>query len=204
MFKKPTGNLRGRPKAFSTEDALCAAMQVFSEKGFEATSLSDLTKAMGINRTSMYATYGNKEALFRKAMDFYVSESEAHLEKALSAETAKQAVEDLLHNGVYMATEPEGPGVCFITQSPLTGPDASKETREYLEFKRSTVLRMLKNRFEKAKADGELPEKVTPEDLANFFFVVIQGLSLQAQHGGTREQLMRTADIAISQWPQKP
>ena len=204
MVKKPTGNQRGRPKAFSTDKALYDAMCVFANKGYENASLSDLTKAMGINRTSMYATFGNKEDLFRKALDFYVNENVRQAEKFLAADTAKEAMEQLLNFGVNMLTDPEGPGGCFITQGPLHGPDASAVTKEYFEYKRSTMLRLIKQRFEKAKADGELPEKASPEDLAQFFYIVFQGMALQAQHGGAREELLRAAQVAIDQWPQKP
>jgi AcrR family transcriptional regulator len=203
MVKKPTGNQRGRPKAFSTEDALYAAMCVFASKGYESASLSDLTKAMGINRTSMYATFGNKESLFRKSLDFYVTENVKQAEIFMASPTAKESMEKMLSFGVNMLTDPEGPGGCFITQGPLHGPDASAMTKEFFEYKRSTMLRLITKRFEKAKTDGELPENASPEDLAQFFYIVFQGMALQAQHGGTREQLMRAAHVAINQWPQK-
>lgn len=203
MVKKSTGNQRGRPKAFSTEKALYAAMCVFAGKGYESASLSDLTKAMGINRTSMYATFGNKEALFRKALDFYVNENVKQMEKFMAAPTAKETMEQALNFGVNMLTDPESPGGCFITQGPLHGPDASAVTKDYFEFKRTTMLRLIKQRFEKAKAEGELPETADPGDLSQFFYIVFQGMALQAQHGGTRDQLMRAARVAIDQWPKK-
>ena len=203
MVKKSTGNQRGRPKAFSIEDALYAAMCVFAGKGYESASLSDLTKAMGINRTSMYATFGNKEALFRKSLDFYVNENIKQMEIFMAVPNVKEGIEQMLDFGVKMMTDPSSPGVCFITQSPIHGSDATAVTKEFFEYKRDTLHRMLKQRFEKAKADGELSEKTDPEDLAQFFFIVMQGIALQAQHGGTSEELTRAARVAINQWPKK-
>jgi AcrR family transcriptional regulator len=202
MAKKRTGKQRGRPRAFDEERALDAATHVFADKGYETASLSDLTKAMGINRTSMYATFGNKESLFRKAMARFTQASGAHLQACLASSTARQAIEKILRQGVAMVTNPDGPGACFVTQAPIDRRDASEETRHFVACKRGEVQLALERRFERAIEEGELPRSVSAADLAGFYSVIIQGLALQGQHGGTREQLLRVADVAMQWWPE--
>ena len=197
MSKNPLG----RPREFSSEEALIAATLVFAEKGFEGASLADLTKAMGINRTSMYATFGNKEQLFRLTMERFTQAGAKHIEECLAAGTAREGVERVLREGVKRFTDPHGPGVCLLTQEPLTGSDASDETRQYAGRKRAAIELALRDLFDRAIKGGELPHKVSSEGLARFYAVVIQGLALQAQHGGTREQLLSVVDMAMASWP---
>jgi AcrR family transcriptional regulator len=201
--KKPTGNQRGRPKAFSTQEALDAAMKVFADKGYEGASLSDLTKAMGINRTSLYATYGNKEALFRKALDQYSEGMKSFLDECMKVPNAREGMSRLLHHGVEMFTDNEGPGACFMVRGPLTGSESEKDIKVYFEKKRSMVEQVLQERFEKAKQAGELPDAASSLELARFYFVIMQGIALQAHHGGTREQLMDVVNVSLAQWPKK-
>jgi len=204
MANAAARNLRGRPRAFDEDQALDAAMTVFSNKGYESASLSDLTAAMGINRVSMYATFGNKEALFRKAFDRYAKESCEHLNQALNAGTAREGIEKVLRNGVINCTGAGGHGSCFVTQSPITDESASDDFRKYVARKRQTPEVLLRQRFELAVKDGELPSDTDAEDLARFYGVIIQGLALQAQHGGKRPELMRIVDLALERWPGKP
>src|SRR3546814_14799860 len=86
--------VKGRPREFDVGDALAAALRVFWSKGYEGASLTDLTEAMGITRPSLYAAFGNKEALFRKALDLYEEEKLAYVRGALDAPTAKGRSEE--------------------------------------------------------------------------------------------------------------
>jgi AcrR family transcriptional regulator len=196
-----SNNPLGRPREFSSEEALIAANLVFAEKGFEGASLADLTKATGINRTNMYATFGNKEQLFRLTMERFTQAGAKHIEECLAAGTAREGVERVLRESVKRFTDPHGPGVCFLTQEPLTGSDASDETRQYAGRKRAAIELALRDLFDRAIKGGELPHKVSSEGPARFYAVVIQGLALQAQHGGTREQLLSVVDMAMASWP---
>ncbi len=204
MKKRPSGNPPGRPRAFCKEKALKAAIGVFAEKGYEAASLSDLTGAMGINRVSMYATFGNKEALFRLAMDRFTQMGSEQMAACLSSGTAKDGITRLLRAGVNKFTDAAGPGVCFVTQGPLSAADASEQTREFVAQKRAGVEVALRKRFDAAVEEGELPRDVSTADLARFYSVIIQGIALQAQHGGTRDDLLRVVDVAMMRWPEKP
>jgi AcrR family transcriptional regulator len=201
MTKRVSGNQPGRPRAFSEEQALDAAMHVFATKGYEAASLADLTAAMGINRVSMYATFGNKESLFVKAMARYTDVGARHVAQCLAAGTARQAFERLLHDNVTMFTDSNGDGVCFVTQGPLTHADASEETKQFVALKRSEIELALRDRLDQAVAEGELAPNVSTVDLARFYVVMIQGIALHAQHGGTREELLRVVDVAMAKWP---
>jgi AcrR family transcriptional regulator len=196
---KKTGNHRGRPRAFDESQALYAAIGVFAAKGYEEASLADLTKAMGINRFSMYATFGNKEALFVKALEQYDQMSSAHLANCLGSGTAREAIEKILHSGVEMVTNPENPGVCFVTQGP---PDASEKTKQLVARKRAAVAKALQHRFDRAIQEGELPSNISTENLARFYSVMIQGLALQAQHGGTKQELLGVVEVAMENWPE--
>jgi AcrR family transcriptional regulator len=204
MSRKPSANPPGRPREFDEQTALDAAVRVFSEKGYEGASLADLQAAMGINRVSMYAAFGNKESLFVKAMDRFTEASGSHLASCLAAGSAREAFEKLLRDGVRMFTNHDGPGVCFVTQAPLQPGEASDDTRHYIARRRGEVEIALRRRFERAVDDGELPADSSPESLARFYAVVIQGIALQAQHGGTQKQMQTVVDVALAAWPAKP
>ena len=201
MGKILTGNEPGRPRSFCVEQALAAAMRVFAAKGYEGASLSDLTEAMGINRPSLYAAFGNKDSLFRQAMDQYVQAGAEHVADCLSAPTAREGVERLLREGVARWTDPEWPGLCFVTQMPLDGAGASIETRLDMAEKRAIVEQALKRRMAQAVAAGELARSTDADDLARFYFVIIQGLALQAQHGAAAKELLSVVDVAMQRWP---
>lgn len=178
-------------------------MQVFSEKGYEAASLSDLTSAMGINRFSMYATFGNKEALFVKAMTRFTEAVASQLDAALAGGTARDAVERVLLEGVSMFTVAGGPGLCFITQGPLTASEVSEATKQFVAEKRSSIELALHTRLDRAVKEGELSADASTAGLARFYAVMIQGIALQAHHGGTRDDLLAVVEVGMAKWPNK-
>jgi AcrR family transcriptional regulator len=201
MTKKPTGIPPGRPKEFCEKAALHAAMLVFAEKGFENASLADLTAAMGINRFSMYASFGNKEQLYVKAMEAFNDARQQRVIDTLAGPTARASIEQLLQEIAERFTD-KAHGVCFVTQAPLTAEDVSDDTRKLMAKRRAEVEIAIRHRLEKAVTEGELPATVSPADLARFYAVLIQGLALQAQHGGTRKQLARVVELAMANWPE--
>src|SRR6266513_167309 len=116
---------RGRPRAFDPDAALERAMHVFWAKGYEGASLSDLTRAMRINRPSLYAAFGNKEQLFRKVLDRYMDGPVAYFSKALAAPKAREVVEEIFLGTVRMADDPTVPAGCLMVQSALACGNAS-------------------------------------------------------------------------------
>src|SRR6266436_774879 len=165
MPRKSSGNPPGRPKAFCEKQALHAAMLVFAEKGFENASLADLTAAMGINRFSMYASFGNKEQLYVKAMNAFNDARQQGVIETLSGPSARESIEQLLTGVVERFTD-KSHGVCFVTQAPLTTEDVSDDTRKLMAKRRAEVETAIRHRLEKALKERELPADVSPADLA--------------------------------------
>jgi AcrR family transcriptional regulator len=192
---------RGRPREFCIEGALAAALRVFWTKGYEGTSLTDLTDAMGITRPSLYAAFGNKESLFRKALDLYQREKLEYVGRALAEPTARRVAEVLLRGAVVNATSPEEPHGCLgVITATSCGEEAQSVREEVL--KRGQVIRAaLIDRLERAKAEGDLPAHVDIEGLTSLLFAVLQGVSVQAGGGATRDQLDRLVETGLALWP---
>src|SRR5215213_8653064 len=110
---------RGRPRQFDAERALDAALMLFWRHGYEGTSLAALTDAMGINVPSLYAAFGNKETLFRKALDRYVQRPASYLPNALKEPTARRVVDKLFAGAIGMAMNPRHPDGCLLVQGAL-------------------------------------------------------------------------------------
>src|SRR3982751_3867923 len=127
---------RGRPRNFDPDKALDRALKVFWKKGYQGASLPDLTKAMGINRPSMYAAFGNKEELFRKALERYAAGPACYVREALDAPTARAVAEQLLNGAVEMMTNPKNPRGCLAVQGALACGDEAQGVRKELVFRR--------------------------------------------------------------------
>jgi AcrR family transcriptional regulator len=191
----------GRPRAFDIDRALDRALRVFWEKGYEGTSLSDLTKAIGINRPSLYAAYGNKEALFRKALDRYVEATIAFVLDAINEPTARRVAERLLRSAADMVTNPHNPPGCLTVRGALASGEEADPIRLELALRRSEGEALIRKRLDRAKREGDLPPQANAADLARYLATVYQGMSVQAAGGVTREQLRRVAKIALRAWP---
>lgn len=202
MTRKPSSKLPGRPRAFDESRALDAAMELFASKGYDATSLSELEDAMGINRVSLYGAFGNKEALFVKAMLRYTDQGNLRFGECLGGSVTAQSVRAFLEQAVEMFTNPEALGVCFITQAPMTQTSVSAETKRFVVSQRQGIEGMLAERLRRGVADGDLPRDLAIGDFARYFAGVVLGLALQAQHGATRADLLRVVDICMNSLPE--
>jgi AcrR family transcriptional regulator len=192
---------RGRPRAFDVDHTLDRALQVFWRQGYEGTSLSDLTKAMRINRPSLYAAFVNKEELFRKVLDRYAEGPSSRVNQALNEPTAYAAVKRLLYASAEMQTNPRSPRGCLTVHGALTCSPENETIRRELASRRLTAGNDLLKRLEQAKAESDLPQSSDPEELSRYFIAVIQGMAVQATSGATRQQLENIADIALQAWP---
>lgn len=135
---------RGRPRAFDREHALTQAMLVFWERGYEGASLTELTEAMGIKPPSLYAAFGDKEALFREAIEHYKSAYGQHTTRALTEEpTARAAVEALLRNNACTYVEPGHPKGCMVVLAATNCTPANAPVWEFLAASRDDVRRRL-------------------------------------------------------------
>jgi len=192
---------KGRPREFDLDTALAAALRVFWSKGYEGTSLTDLTEAMGITRPSLYAAFGNKEALFRKALDLYEEEKLAYMRAALEAPTAKEVAERLLRGAIAnQCSECEPRGCLGVISSVACGEEA-EAIREEVIKRRQSSREALIERFERAKHDGDLAADVDLDGLAGYLFAVMQGMAVQAGAGATRGELERVLETGLMMWP---
>ena len=186
---------------FDAEKALDRALDVFWRKGYDGASLPDLTEAMGINRPSLYAAFGNKEALFRKALDRYVEGPAAYVRKALDEPTAREVAESLFQGAIELLTNPKHPRGCLAVQSALACGEAAESIRDELVSRRKALELAIRRRFQKARTEGDLPADVDPAALAGFAAAVIHGMAVQAAGGASRKELKRVAELALRTWP---
>jgi AcrR family transcriptional regulator len=199
MKRKKVPPVIGRPRAFDVEKALHQAMQVFWRKGYLGTSLSDLTDAMGINRPSLYAAFGDKKSLFRKALDHYAKGPSSYLDQALQEPTARAVVERLFHGVVNLLTDPRTPATCLWVHGALSCGDDS--LRKEFATQRAAGLAQLTTRFKRAVADGDLSVDSDADTLAHYVQTVNFGLTVQASTGATRRELLRIVELALKTLP---
>lgn len=190
-----------RPREFCLDQALFKALNVFWRHGFEGASMSELTEAMGITRPSLYAAYGNKEELFRKALDLYEKTYMGFTHAAFQMPDARGVAETLLRGYAEAVTACGHPPGCLGTTSVLVCSEASEPIREELARRRTSLETTLRRRFEKAKATGEIPAGTHAGDLARFIMTTAQGMSIQAAGGASRQSLLRVAEMALRAWP---
>jgi AcrR family transcriptional regulator len=198
-MKSETAARLGRPRAFDPNVALDRAMHVFWAKGYEGASLSNLTRAMRINRPSLYAAFGNKEQLFRKVLDRYMNGPVAWFGKALAAPKARDVVEQIFLGAARMAEDPRIPPGCLLVQGALAYGNVS--ARKEVAARRAAVEVALRRRFQRAKREGDLPKNADPGELAHYVVTVVRGMAVQSADGASRDQLHRVAQIALRVWP---
>ena len=199
MKLNATAAQRGRPRAFDPDAALERAMHVFWAKGYEGASLSNLTRAMRINRPSLYAAFGNKEQLFGKVLDRYMDGPVAYFGKALAAPKARDVVEEIFLGTARMADDPTIPAGCLMVQGALACGDAS--VRKEAAGRRAASEAALRHRLQRAKREGDLPKDADPADLARYVMTVVRGMAVQSAGGASSDQLRRVAQIALRAWP---
>jgi AcrR family transcriptional regulator len=192
---------KGRPREFDVDKALEAALLLFWRHGYEGTSLAALTEAMGINVPSLYAAFGNKESLFRKALDRYMQGPASYFPSALKEPTARGAAEKLLQSAIDMVMQPRHPDGCMLVQGALAAGPGTEWARKELSLRRAAAESALRRRCERAIQEGDLPPSAEPAALACFLITVVWGLSVQAAGGASRAQLEEVAAVALTAWP---
>ncbi|WP_369244513.1 TetR/AcrR family transcriptional regulator [Streptomyces sp. R41] len=191
----------GRPRAFDVDQALDRAMQVFWHQGYEGASLSDLTGAMGITRTSMYAAYGNKADLFRKALQRYTAGPAGYVYEALKEPTARTVAERILQGAACATTLPGRPAGCLGVQGALAVGESGRSANEALIRWRRDGEDAIRERFVRARAEGDLPPDADPAALARYLLTFAYGISVQAATGVPRDELLQVAQSALRAWP---
>jgi AcrR family transcriptional regulator len=192
---------RGRPREFDVEDALAAALRVFWAKGYEGASLTDLTDAMAITRPSLYAAFGNKEALFKQALDLYETEKLAYVKGALAAPTAKGVAQRMLAGTIENITS-ECRGCLGVIASVNCSSEDSpirQDVRARAESSRHAIV----ERMQRGIDDGDFSIPIDAEAMTSYMMALLQGISVQAGTGASRPELQRVADAALAVWPSK-
>ena len=199
MEKMQPSKPRGRPRTFDRDEALRTAMEIFWLRGYEGTSVEDLTSAIGITKPSLYAAFGSKEALFREAIDLYVQEYGDAAESALRADcTAREAIDRLLRKNVEANTIPGKPTGCMLVLSALLGTIENQEVREHLAEMRRAAHRAVEERIARGVAEGDLPPTADPATLAAYYTTVQNGLAVRARDGASRDAMLQIVDGAMA------
>ncbi len=191
----------GRPRTFDADQALDKAMKVFWEKGYEGSSLPELTEAMGMNRPSLYAVFGNKENLFRLALERYGATHDPLFNAALEEKTARAVVEHFLRGNADAQTEEANPHGCLVINGALACSDDALPIRNSLIERRAASEVRLRDRFERAKAEGDLPADFCASQMARYVMTMSNGMAVQAAAGATRKQLQEVVDQVLRGWP---
>ncbi len=186
----------GRTRMFDMEDAIGTATKLFW-KGYDRTSLSDLTGALGIGAASFYFAFESKEALFRQVVERYIAFLDAAYEKALSVPDPCLGVKALLRHYADVVTNTDhAPGCLVVNSSPsIAGDDA---LRRWLAEHREALRRRLETRFSDDLARGQLPSDANPATMARFVLTLAGGVAIEAQSGAARSELYSMIDLALA------
>jgi AcrR family transcriptional regulator len=190
-----------RPREFDIEKALDTAGELFWRKGYEGTSLADLTGAIGITPPSFYFAFKSKEALFKQVVDRYQCGHLGFLAEALNQTTPLDVAERVLYGlADAYTTRPHPPG-CLVLNCSLPCSDTVDSIRHDLAERRKASRIELRKRFERFQSSGALPADADPDVLAQYVLTVAWGMAVEAQSGASRDDLYRTVELALKSWP---
>ena len=187
----------GRPVGFDKDAALEAAMLLFWKRGYEGASMADLTEAMGLNPSSIYAVFGDKHSLFALAVKRYMDSRAQYATKALEEPTLKRVIRALFESTVAFLTSPGHPPTCMtLARAAGCSADATPARDIMTEIRKQNEVAM-RQRFREARKSGEFPKGVNVSDYTRYLSSVLAGLSIQAANGSTKAELKRTAEMAL-------
>jgi AcrR family transcriptional regulator len=193
--------LRGRPRTFDRDEALGRAMDLFWRQGFDSTSLSQLTEAMGLNPPSLYAAFGSKEELFKEALDLYTrSEGAGIWEPVPDAATAREAVAGMLRATARAYTRGPGKRGCMVVLAAPQMQGGNPAVYDELKRRRRQNVAILQARLERAVMEGEVAPDADCRAIADYYATLQHGMSIQARDGASRERLLAVADCAMAGW----
>ena len=193
---------RGRPREFDRTDALNKAMKLFWQKGYTATSMSDLYEAMGIKSPSLYAAFGSKEDLYDEVLQHYEQCVAPAIWGGMQSEpTAKKAIARWLECSADALTRCDLPHGCMVTLSAVAS-EGHERLGERVRQLRDGGYALLKARLSEAQEKGELPASTDIDALTRLYVSIQQGMSIQARDGASREALLAVANMAMALWPQ--
>lgn len=198
----PAPRGRGRPRAFDRETALRTAMKLFWTRGYEGTSIADLTETLGIGVKSLYAAFGSKDALYAEALSCYTASYEhLTLGRFREAATAREAMLLYLVDSAVAITGSDSdlPRGCMVNLGTVGG-DGHDALRELMRTARGGAYEVLSRRLERAVAEGELPASTDVTKLARYVQTVQSGMAIRARDGASRAELQAVAELAMAGW----
>ncbi|MDA9494557.1 TetR/AcrR family transcriptional regulator [Bradyrhizobium sp. CCBAU 11361] len=187
----------GRPREFDADVALDQAMEVFWRHGYEGATIAQLTEAMGINPPSLYACFGNKEGLLKAALDRYTKLRGVWMDEVVAAPTAREVAERMLMGIADKQTDPANPPGCLLVQGGIACGSGSENVPFELAARRAQNEDQLRDRFIRAKAEGDLKPSSDPAALARYVSAVSVGMGVMASSGADREALRQVASVAV-------
>ncbi|QOZ68489.1 TetR/AcrR family transcriptional regulator [Bradyrhizobium arachidis] len=187
----------GRPREFDAETALDQAMEVFWRHGYEGATIAQLTEAMGINPPSLYACFGNKEGLLKAALDRYTKLRGVWMDEVVAAPTARAVAERMLMGIADKQTDPANPPGCLLVQGGIACGTGSENVPFELAARRAQNEDQLRERFVRAKTEGDLKDTSDPAALARYVSAVSVGMGVMASSGADREALRQVASVAV-------
>lgn len=187
----------GRPREFDAEVALDQAMEVFWRHGYEGATIAQLTEAMGINPPSLYACFGNKEGLLKAALNRYTKLRGMWMDGVVAAPTAREVAERMLMGIAEKQTDPANPPGCLLVQGGIACGSGSENVPFELAARRAENEDQLRDRFVRAKAEGDLKPTSDPAALARYVSAVSVGMGVMASSGSDREALRQVAAVAV-------
>lgn len=203
MKNEPTHKPRGRPRQFDRDEALERAMRLFWERGYDATSVSDLGAATGLNPPSLYAAFQDKESLFLEAVDRYQAAHSAIPSSLFDAGgTARSAIAAMLRAAAGNFSDPRYPNGCMVVLSGQNCSEADGRISSSLKQKRKETQKAFERRLVQGQADGDVPASSDAAALAQYAMTVLEGMSIQARDGASAQELMTVADIGALAIPE--
>ncbi|APA90067.1 TetR/AcrR family transcriptional regulator (plasmid) [Paraburkholderia sprentiae WSM5005] len=194
----------GRHREFDVDEALDAALGVFWRKGYEGASYADLTQATGVERPALYSAFGNKEELFRRALERYYEHYLEFFAAALERPTSREVAADILRGTAELNTRYPDRRGCLGVHGALAVSDDAEPVRRAVIDARASGEATLRERFERAQQEGDLPGTANCAALAAYVCAVAHGMAVQAKAGFSRETLEAVAEQALSTWPTNP
>jgi AcrR family transcriptional regulator len=198
--KKDQG-VMGRPREFDADAALEKAMLLFWAKGYEGTSVADLTGMLGVSRPSLYAAFGDKRSLFLAVLKRYAGGPAGYVAAALGQPTAREVAEHLLKGAADLQASSRNPDGCLTVNGALACGSEGEPVRQALNEHRAGVVALLRRRFELAKGQYDLPKDSDPAALARFVAAVVYGMAVLASGGASRKELEQVIRTAMNAWP---
>jgi AcrR family transcriptional regulator len=188
----------GRPRSFDKDEALKKAMFVFWEKGYEGTSMADLIESIGMKAPSIYAAFGNKDAIFKEVVNCYLPMVvENQLRTLNNSNEIYVAVENTLNACVNLYTCDDNPHTCLVMTAAINTSPEHIEHIELLKNLKDKYTAAWEKRFKQAKHDDQLSTDANPRELAEYFTTLIQGMTIKSKEGAKKEALKATSKMAL-------